>query len=86
MQVEFAAAPLCSGALPVGLRVGKAADARSILVLCDNLISEHNVVRHDPQRLAQFLLTILERHLTPPFSFSDVRRELMSSPHHGNEP
>jgi uncharacterized cofD-like protein len=85
VQVEFVAASPCAGEIPVKLRIGQAPDARSILVLCDNLVSEHNVVRHDPHRLAQLLLNIHQRHLTPPFSFSDARRELLSSSIPGNE-
>ena len=74
VQVKFAARSLCAGELPVEIRIGEAPRRRSMLVLCENLVSEHNVVRHDPQRLAQLLLNIHQRHLTPPLSFSDARR------------
>ncbi|HJQ25899.1 MAG TPA: YvcK family protein [Blastocatellia bacterium] len=85
VQVEFTAESLCDGEIPIKLRIGQEPQARSILVLCDNLVSEHNVVRHDPQQLAQVVLNIHQRHLTPPFSFSPARRDLLSSPHPGNE-
>src|SRR5205085_600599 len=58
VQVEFAARSLCAGELPVEIRIGEAPGSRSMLVLCENLVSEHNVVRHDPQRLARLLLNI----------------------------
>jgi uncharacterized cofD-like protein len=74
VQVEFAARSLCAGELPIEIRIGEAPRRRSMLVLCENLVSEHNVVRHDPQRLARLLLNIHQRHLTPPLSFSDARR------------
>jgi len=85
VQVEFEAASLCSGEIPVKLRIGQSPDARSILVLCGNLVSEHDVVRHDSHRLAQLVLNIHQRHLTPPLSFSHARREMLSLPHPGNE-
>ncbi|HKP13840.1 MAG TPA: uridine diphosphate-N-acetylglucosamine-binding protein YvcK [Blastocatellia bacterium] len=85
VQVEFTARSLCDADLPVEIRVGEAPHVRSLLVMCDNLVSEHNVVRHDPLRLAQLLLNIHQRHLTPPLSFSDARLELMASPP-ANEP
>lgn len=86
VQVEFAGRSLCDGDLPVEIRAGVAPDNRSLLVLCDNLVSEHNVVRHDAQRLAGLLLNIHQRHLTPPLSFSDAHRDLMALPHPVNEP
>src|SRR4051794_4913943 len=39
VQVEFETASLCSGEIPVKLRIGPSPDARSILVLCGNLVS-----------------------------------------------
>jgi hypothetical protein len=78
VQVGFTARSLCDADLPVEIRIGQSSHVRSLLVLCDNLISEHNVVRHDPRRLAQLLLNIHQRHLTPPLSFSDARLELIS--------
>src|SRR5436305_2990132 len=62
VQVEFTHDSLCDGEIPVKLRIGQEPEARSILVLCDNLVSEHYVVRHDPQRLAQVVLNIHQRH------------------------
>jgi uncharacterized cofD-like protein len=85
VQVEFAARSLCDADLPVEIRFGQSPNVRSLLVLCDNLISEQNVVRHDPRRLAHLLLNIHQRHLTPPLSFNDAHQELIAS-HPSNEP
>lgn len=85
VQVRFAGAADCAVGFPVKLRVGKAAEARSLLVMCDNLVSEHNVVRHDPHQLARLLLSIHQRHLTPPLSFSEARSDLVLQPPHRNE-
>lgn len=85
VQVEFDAVAGCPAGPPVELRLGKAPDTRRVLVMCDNLVSEHNVVRHDPQRLARLLLSIHQRHLTPPLNFNDAGIEMLSLPPHLNE-
>jgi uncharacterized cofD-like protein len=86
LPVEFAGARDCAIGLPVKIRIGAAPDSRSLLVMCDNLVSERHVVRHDPQHLAQLLLSIHQRHLTPPLRFSDANAELISPPSPGREP
>jgi len=56
VQVEYDAAPVRTGLREV-MEIA-AANRRRIAVVSDDLLSEHEVVRHDPHRLARVLLNI----------------------------
>ena len=56
VQVRFATALDCAVGIPVEITMGEAPNARRIAVLCDDLLNEDGVVRHDPRRLAELLL------------------------------
>jgi uncharacterized cofD-like protein len=61
VQVEFAQATRCAADLPIATRINVEPQPRVVSVLCDDLLNEDGVVRHDPQRLAQLLLNLHER-------------------------
>ena len=61
VQVEFAQATRCAADLPIAAHINVGPQPRVVSVLCDDLLNEDGVVRHDPQRLAQLLLSLRER-------------------------
>jgi len=73
VQVEFDSARVRTGRCEVMEIEG--VNRRRVAVISDNLLSEHEVVRHDPHRLARALLNIHRIENTVTLDFANARRD-----------